>query len=315
MFNFQEYKMRIVSLLPSATEIVYALDLQDGLVGITHECDYPPGVETKPVLIESCLGPGCQKMTPGEIDAKIRETLKKGEGVYRFKPGALEQAKPELVITQGICDVCAVPYQFVVGEIKKAKLQPHLISLDPRDLTGILTDIRRVGEISGRIDKAGEVVDALEERVGDVAGRTRDLPPSKRPRVAVIEWTDPLYAAGHWVPEMIELAGGIDVLAKTGVPSQIVEWETVIKAQPEVIIVAPCGYDLARARGELNALQSRPGFASLPAVKSNRVFIMNATATLSRPGPRIVNGLEELAQIIHPEIFPVASGKACWEKA
>ncbi|HYG75111.1 MAG TPA: cobalamin-binding protein [Planctomycetota bacterium] len=307
--------MRIVSLLPSATEIVYALDLQDELVGITHECDYPPGVESKPVLIESCLGDEKDKLSPGEIDRRIRETVQKGEGVYRFKPGALEQAKPELVITQGLCDVCAVPHSFVINEIRKAKLQPQLISLDPQDLTGILTDIRRVGEMTGRIDKAGEVVDALEERVGEVAGRTRDLPSSRRPRVAVIEWTDPLYAAGHWVPEMIELAGGVDVLAKAGEPSRTVEWDAVLKAQPEILILAPCGYDLQRARGELKTLQSRPDYATLPAVKNGRVFIMNATATLSRPGPRIVDGLEDLAQIIHPEIFMVPAGGARWEKA
>lgn len=306
--------MRIVSLLPSATEIVCILGLQDDLVGITHECDYPPDVTSKPVLIESCLG-DYTKMSPVEIDAKIRETVRKGEGVYRFKPGALENAKPELILTQGLCDVCAVPGHFVMAEAKKLKVPPQVLSLDPQDLTGILVDIRRVGEITGRIDEAGAVVDGLEERIGDVAGRTRELPPAKRPRVAVIEWTDPLYAAGHWVPEMVELAGGIDVIAKAGEPSQTIAWETVQKAQPDVLIFAPCGYDIPRARKELESLKARPDWNALPAVKSGRVYLMDANATLSRPGPRIVNGLEDLAQIIQPELFPIEAGKARWQKA
>jgi iron complex transport system substrate-binding protein len=306
--------MRIVTLLPSATEIVCALGLQNDLVGITHECDYPPGIESKPVLIESCLGPDYHKMTPLEVDTKIRETLNKGEGVYRFKPGALIAAKPDLVITQGLCDVCAVPNQMVIAEIRKSKIEPQLISLDPQDLTGILTDIRRVGEITGRIDEAGEVVDKLEERIGEVAGRTRDLPAAQRPRVGVIEWTNPLYAAGHWVPEMIEIAGGVDVLAKAGVPSQKIDWDAVLQAQPDILILAPCGYDLVRAKTELAALSSNTGWQTLPAVKSGKVYIMDANATISRPGPRIVDGLEDFAQIIHPELFP-APAKPRWHKA
>ena len=306
--------MRIVSLLPSATEIVYALGLQDGLVGVTHSCDFPPEARLKPVLIESCMGANEAQMSAGEIDRIIRESVQKGESVYRFKAGALEQAKAELVLTQGICDVCAVSYQSVIVEIQKLKSKPQLLSLDPQDLTGILTDIRRVGEATGQIDKAGEVVDALEERVGDVAGRTREIAPQARPRVAVIEWTDPIYAAGHWVPEMVELAGGQDVLAKVGNPSEVVEWETVLAAKPEVIVVAPCGYDIPRARAELHNLAARPGWLDIPAVKNRKVYIMDANATLSRPGPRIVDGLEDLAGIIHPERFPSDPAKARWQK-
>jgi iron complex transport system substrate-binding protein len=307
--------MRIASLLPSATEIVCALGLQDDLVGITHECDYPPGVSAKPVLIESCLGANACALTPLQVDTRIREAVHKGEGVYRFKPGALAQAKPELVITQGLCDVCAIPNNVVVAEIRQAKLQPQLISLDPQDLTGILTDIRRVGEITGRIDEAGEIVDRLEERIGEVAGRTRDLASARRPRVAVIEWTDPIYAAGHWVPEMVELAGGVDVLAKPGTPSEKVTWEAVLQAQPEVLVLAPCGHCLTRARKELSTLAARPGWQTLPAVKAGRVYIVDANATLSRSGPRIVDGLEDLAQIIHPDLFPVAPDQARWQRA
>jgi iron complex transport system substrate-binding protein len=306
--------MRIVSLLPSATEIVYELGLGDELVGVTHECDFPAAAKAKPVLIESVLGEKPERLSAKEVDAKIRETVMKGESVYRFKPDALKQARPDVIITQGLCDVCAVASHFVVKEMRSLRPEPQMLSLDPQDLTGILTDIRRVGEATGKIDRAGEVVDALEERVGDVAGRTRDLPAAKRPRVAVIEWVDPIFAAGHWVPEMIELAGGQDVLAAPGSPSQVVEWEKVLSARPDVLIVAPCGYDIRRAREELNLLKQRAGWDTIPAVKTGRVYLMDANATLSRPGPRIVDGLEDLAQIIQPELFPVEAGKARWEK-
>jgi len=305
--------MRIVSLLPSATEIVYRLELQDQLFGVTHECDFPPQASSKPVLIETRVEQ--HGRSAAEIDAAVRELVQKGESVYRFKPGALEQARPDLILTQGLCDVCAIPGHAVVLAAKKLKPEPQLLSLDPQDLTGILTDIRRVGEAAGAVDKAGDVVESLEERVGEVAGRTRDIASDKRPRVAVIEWTDPIYSAGHWVPEMIELAGGQDVLAKPGEPSIAIKWEQVIAARPEILIVAPCGYDVARAKSEIENLKRRPGWESIPAVKAGRVYAMDANATLSRPGPRIVDGLEELAQIIQPEIFEVSPAAARWELA
>jgi iron complex transport system substrate-binding protein len=304
--------MRIISLLPSATEIVYALGLQNELVGVTHECDYPDAARAKPILIESALG-DTSKISSREIDACVRELIQKQESVYRFKPGALKDAKPDIVITQGLCDVCAIPNHFVIQEIKSVKLDPQIISLDPEDVTGILTDIRRVGEITGKVDKAGEIVDGLEERVGDVAGRTRHLSAEQRPNVAVIEWAEPLYAAGHWVPEMIGLAGGRDVLSQSGEPSAVVEWKTLINAAPDVIVIALCGMDVPRARKEAETLKKHEGWASLPAVKSGRLYVMDASATLSRPGPRIVDGLEELAQIIQPELFH-APAKPRWEK-
>ena len=295
--------MRIVSLLPSATEICYALGLNDSLVGVTHECDYPPDAATKPVVVESCFPNDCKDMAPGEVDSKIAESIRTGTQIYRFKPGALEAAKPDIILAQGLCDVCAVPYRFVVEEIRKVRGNPQVMSLDPVDLTGILTDIRRVGELCGKVDEAGAVVDALEERVGEVAGPTRDLPASQRPRVAVIEWTDPIYAGGHWVPELVELAGGIDVLGVLGEPSRAVEWKTVVDSKPDIIIVAPCGYDIPRAKAELPRLQALPGWSDLPAVRDGKVYFMDANATLSRPGPRMVDALEDIAQMLHPEIF------------
>jgi len=295
--------MRIVSLLPSATEICYALGLQDSLVGVTHECDYPADAATKTVVVESCFPNDCKDMAPGEVDSKIAEAIITHTPVYRFKPGAMEAAKPDIILAQGLCDVCAVPYKFVIEEIRKLRGNPQVMSLDPRDLTGILTDIRRVGELCGKVDEAGAVVDSLEERVGEVAGPTRDLPASKRPRVAVIEWTDPIYVGGHWVPELIELAGGIDVLGVLGEPSQKVEWSAVVASKPDVVIIAPCGYDIPRAKAELPRLQALAGWNDLPAVKNGCVYYLDANATLSRPGPRMVDALEDIAQMLHPEIF------------
>lgn len=306
--------MRILSLLPSATEIVCGLGLKDDLVGITHECDYPPGIEReKPVVIESCLGPEGKKLAPGEIDRRINEKLQRGEGVYRMRPGLLEQTKPELIITQGLCDVCAVPQYSVVEAIRGIKgFNPNVLSLDPTDLTGILADIRRVGEATGAIDAAGEIVEKLEERIGEVAGRTRSLKESERPRVACIEWLDPIFTGGHWVPEMVELAGGREVLEKAGERSRRIEWQAVVDAKPDVIVVTPCGYDIPQARAQMNLLTGRPGWSELPAVMNKRVFIVEANAYFSRPGPRIVDGLEQLVQMIHPQLFPAA--KPAWER-
>jgi len=296
--------LRIVSLLPSATEIVYALNLDEALVGITHECDYPPSVASKPVLIESVLGAAAYTLSAKDIDAKIRETVQKGEAVYRFKPDALKNAKPDLTITQGLCDVCAIPNHFVIKEIKSAKLDPQIISLDPEDVTGILTDIRRVGEITGKVDKAGEIVDALEERVGEVAGRTRSLTSAQRPKVAVIEWTEPPFAPGHWVPEMIDLAGGIDVFGKPGGHSQRLTWEQVAAADPDVIVAMPCGFDEAGARDQIETVAHLPEWRSLRAVREGHVFPVDANGCFSRPGPRLMDGVERLLTGFHSGIPP-----------
>jgi len=306
--------VRILSLLPSATEIACALGLKDDLVGITHECDYPVGIEReKPVVIESCLGPDGKHLPPDEIDRRITAALQRGEGVYRIKTGLLESTRPELILTQGLCDVCAVPRLSVLEAVRNLKtLSPNILSLDPTDLTGILADIRRVGEATGAIDAAGDLVASLEERIGAVAFKTRDLPKVRYPRVACIEWTAPIFTGGHWVPEMVELAGGNDVLQKAGERSLRKEWDVVLDARPEVIVVMPCGYDIAKTRAEMGLLTQRPGWHELPAVKSGRVYLVDANAYFSRSGPRIVDGLEQLAQMLHPELFPCA--QPAWER-
>lgn len=293
--------MRIVSLLPSATEIVCALGLREALVGITHECDFPEGIgRDKPVLIEAVIGPEWKEMHPAAIDRKIRETVARGEGVYRFRPGALEAARPDLVVTQGICDVCAVPKKAAVEAIRSLRPEPALVSLDPTSLGSILEDILRVGEAAGRVAEAGRLVASLRARIEAVRARTAPIPPGMRPRVAVIEWLDPIFAAGHWVPEMVEIAGGIDVLASADEPSKRIEWDAVVASRPDVVIVAPCGYPEPLAAEGIRHLAGRPGWADLPAVRAGRVHAIDANAYVSRPGPRIVDGLERIAEMLHP---------------
>ena len=293
--------MRIISLLPSATEIICALGLRDQLVGITHECDFPLGIEKeKPILVENCLGAESKDWPPEKIDAAVREKLLSGEGVYRFKPGLLESLKPDLIITQGLCDVCAIPYPTVQEIARKLKPAPEVLSLDPTDVTGVLADVRRVGEATGKVAQAGELVEQLEERVGAVAGAYSGRGDKDRPKVVCLEWTEPVFVGGHWIPEMVELAGGRDVLGKIGEPSRTVEWQQVLDAQPDVIALIPCGYDEAKSRAEIKRLEQKPGWKELPAVKKNRVHAFDANAFYSRPGPRIVDGLEQFARMINP---------------
>ncbi|MCZ7643976.1 MAG: cobalamin-binding protein [Planctomycetota bacterium] len=296
--------MRIVSLLPSATEIACALGLREELVGITHECDYPPGIaREKTVVIESCLGPGGKDLPPGEIDARIRETLARGEGVYRFKPGVLEELRPDLVVTQGLCDVCAVPREHLLETIRGLRPAPEVLSLDPTRLDEVFGDVLRLGRAAGRAGRAAELAAELRARVEAVAARTRALPESARPRVACLEWLDPLFSAGHWVPEMVELAGGRDALAVAGKPSERIAWEAVVAARPDVVLVMPCGYDAAKAERELRLVSNRPGWDGLPAVREKRVYFLDANAHFSRPGPRLADGLERLSRILHPNLF------------
>lgn len=300
--------MRIACLLPSATEIACLLGLRDKIAGITHECDYPPGIEReKPALIESCLGPEGKHLPPGEIDRRIKETLKAGEGVYRIKRELFESLDFDLVITQGLCDVCAVPRGSVLDLIGELPRKPKVLSLDPTSLEEILGDITRVGEATGTAEKAKEIVAGLRGKIADVCSKTEDLGEDDRPRVACIEWLDPIFAAGHWVPEMVELAGGRDVLARPGEVSVGMHWERVVEARPEVLIVLPCGYELDEARAQMKLLTERPGWNDLPAVRAGRVYLVNATAYFSRPGPRLVEGLAQLAQMLHPERFPVST--------
>jgi iron complex transport system substrate-binding protein len=289
-------------LLPSATEIVYALGLGDQLYGVSHECDYPPEAAAKPALIRSAFDQS--SLSSLEIDHAVMERLRSGEGVYTIDQDLLRQAEPDLILTQELCDVCAVPYSEVKRAVDQLVSQPRLLPLSPSLLGDVLQDISRVGEATGREEQAGFLVRRLRERIDRVTARTATA--AERPATFCLEWADPLYVAGHWIPEMVEMAGGIDGLGGKGKPSVPIEWERVVSYAPEVVILMPCGFDVERAVREMPLLTRLPGWLDLPAVQRGQVYAVNATAYFSRSGPRLVDGLELLAKILHPELFPGA---------
>ncbi len=291
--------MRICSLLPSATEIVYALGLGDQLFAVSHECDYPPEAAAKPAVIRSVFD--ASTLTSREIDDAVMEHLRQGIGVYAIDLDRLRRADPDLILTQELCDVCAVSYLEVKRAIEQLGSGPRLLSLSPALLGDVLQDIRRVGEAAGKEREAESVVEQLQGRIDRVATITARV--AARPATFCLEWSDPLYVAGHWVPEMVELAGGTDGLGMKGKPSTRIEWDRVVAYAPEVIILMPCGFDVSRAVSELPILTRLPGWSDLPAVRRGRVYAVDASAYFSRSGPRLVDGLELLAKLIHPELF------------
>jgi iron complex transport system substrate-binding protein len=287
--------MRICSFLPGATEIAYALGLGEQIVGVTHECDYPPDAKLKPVMVHSAID--ARRMSAGEIDRKVSELLEAGKGLYHIDEAAFIAANPDIILTQGLCEVCALDYNEVVKAADRLPHRPKIISLNPHSLNELLDDISRVGEATERQSAAVMLIADLRQRIEQVAR----CEPDTRPRVVCLEWFEPLYSAGHWAPEMVALAGGYDVLGKRGEPSMKIEWGDVVNARANVILLMPCGFDVRRTVQESTPLRALPGWNELPAVKSGNVFALNGNAYFSRPGPRLVDGLEILARIIHPE--------------
>ncbi|MSQ48343.1 MAG: cobalamin-binding protein [Deltaproteobacteria bacterium] len=288
---------RIVSLLPSSTEILCALGLREQLVGVSHECDYPADVTGLPRLTEPKLNP---HGFSGEIDARVRELVQEGLGVYRIKTDALQSLQPDLIVTQDQCEVCAVSLP-EVEEAVRCFLTPavKVLSLKPQRLGDIWEDIRQVARATGREDAAEEVLRGLKHRLWKLEQQTRHL---SRPRVACIEWIEPLIAAGNWVPELLSIAGGEYDLTSVGEHSPVMTWETLVAYQPEVLILMPCGFPIAQTQREVSALQAAPLWDALPAVKTNNVFIIDGNAYLNRPGPRLVESAEILAEILHPDV-------------
>ena len=292
--------MRVCSLLPGATEIAFALGLGDDVVGVTHECDYPAEARQKPVVVHGLVD--SNRMTSLEIDRWVGERLGSNQGLYLLEEERLREAAPDVILTQGLCDVCAIDYNEVVAASETLAKKPKIVSLTPNCLTDVLDDVARVGEATGRRHIAERVVEELEQRISSV--REQAATSSARPRVACLEWFDPIYLAGHWVPEMIEIAGAEDVLGRRGEPSEKVEWQSIRESAPEIIVLMPCGFDVPRTLREAGVLERLEGWHDLPAVKAGKVFAVNGHAFFSRPGPRLVDGLEILAHIIHPKIFP-----------
>jgi iron complex transport system substrate-binding protein len=293
--------MRVCSLLPGATEIAFALGLGDDVVGVTHECDYPAEARQKPIVVRSLID--SNRMTSREIDQWVSERIRTNQGLYRIDEARLREAAPDVILTQGLCDVCAIDYEEVVSASKTLPKKPKIVSLTPNCLTDVLDDVARVGEATGQRKKAEQVIRDLEQRISAVCEKVAKL--SVRPRVACLEWFDPIYAAGHWVPEMVELAGGQYVLGRKGEPSAKMDWNKVVEFAPDVIVLMPCGFDVTRTLREAPGLKKLDRWHDLPAVKAGKVFAVNGHGFFSRPGPRLVDGLEILAHIIHPEIFPM----------
>jgi iron complex transport system substrate-binding protein len=292
--------MRVCSLLPSATEIAFALGLGDSVVAVTHECDYPPEAKSKPVVVKSLVD--AATASSAEIDRSIGARLRGGKGIYAIDLPRFLEASPDLILTQQLCDVCAVDYDEVVAAARALAHRPKIVSLTPTLLADVLRDIERVGEAARREREAAALVGRLKGRIETVRERTSRC--DDRPRVACLEWLDPLYAAGHWVPEMVELSGGTDGLGKKGEPSARISWDSAVQSAPDVIVLLPCGFDIERTLKEIDNLKRLPGWGDLPAVREGRVFAVNGSAYFNRPGPRLVDGLELLARIIHPELFP-----------
>lgn len=297
--------MRIASLLPGATEIAGLVGAADELVGVTHECDYPPGVERLPKLTTSRIDPS--RMSSAEIDAAVTELGSNGDAltdessIYGLRSDLLADLAPDLVLTQGVCDVCAVSMSVVERGVAGLDPAPRLISLNPSSLADVLEDLVTVGEAVGCGDEARREREALRERLARVEERVAGLP---RPRVACLEWLDPLFSGGHWVPEMVRLAGGEDALSSPGEPSARISWEHFLESEPEVVVLMPCGFNAARALSEAPALAAREGWSELPAVREGRAWAVDANSYFSRPAPRLVDGVETLARILHPEAFP-----------
>jgi iron complex transport system substrate-binding protein len=289
--------MRICSLLPGATEILFRLGLGDQIVGVTHECDYPPEAKQKPVVVHSAID--SNRLTSREIDRAVGAVLQGGNALYSLDQEALRAAAPDLILTQGLCDVCALDHRQVVEAASRLPRRPEILALNPHSLTDLLSDILRVGAATERRAIAEALVGGLRERI-DRAGPPQSI---QRPRVVCLEWFEPLYVAGHWVPEVVELAGGNDVLGHAGQASTKIQWEQVVKARPEVLLLMPCGFDARRTVREATPLRQLDGWIDLPAVKTGNVFALNGNAYFSRPGPRLVDGLEILGRILHPGHF------------
>ncbi|MGH3979560.1 MAG: cobalamin-binding protein [Pseudonocardiaceae bacterium] len=290
---------RIVSLLPSATEIVCSLGLQEALVGVTHECDHPPGVAGKPRLTASRIPH--QTMSSVEIDHAVRSQLDGHGSIYDLDETRLRALAPELILTQELCEVCAVSYRTVQQAARRLDVEATVVSLEPNTLADILANIRTVGQLTGRQAEAERVVGELRARLDALQRCCAGM--ARRPRTLVLEWLEPPFAPGHWVPEQVAHAGGEASLGSAGAASRTTTAEEIGAYAPEAVVLAPCGFTIADTLRQLPRARLPAGWANLPAVRDGNVWAVDATSYFSRPGPRVVDGAEILARILHPEVF------------
>ncbi len=301
---------RTVSLIASATEIVCALGHGGELVGRSHECDFPPEVRALPVCTETKVR---IQAPSAEIDAEVKRIIANALSVYRVRTEILRRLRPDVILTQDHCRVCAVSLQQVEQALCAwIRSRPQVVSLAPNSLGDIWQDIRRVARTLGDAERGDELVDELQGRMNTIAERCQRS--AERPAVACIEWIDPLMAAGNWVPELAAMAGAVNLFGEAGKHSPWMNWEQLREKDPEVVIVMPCGFDIGRSRREMNALTRRPGWAQLRAVRQGRVYLADGNQYFNRPGPRVSDSLQILAEILHPEEFPPAHQPSGWQR-
>jgi iron complex transport system substrate-binding protein len=291
---------RIVSLLPAATEIAAALGLMDQVVGVSHECDFPEHAGHRPRVTHCPVHDA--GLTSVEVDEWVRRALRDNGTIYTIDEPLLRKLQPDLILTQRLCDVCAVGYGTVAKLVQTFPGPPRVVNLEPTCLADIFEDIRRVADACDVRERAEKLVVNLSERVENVRMRAATIP--DRPRCFLMEWVDPPFCSGHWGPELVEIAGGYDSLGRKHQPSARIDWNQVLDARPEIMVLALCGYDIDRARRDHELLRQCPGFDLIPAARTGEIYLVNASAYFARPGPRIVDSLEILAGILHPREFP-----------
>ena len=302
-------QLRIVSLIPSATEILAALGLTDAIVGRSHECDYPPEIQSRPVCTEARLDSNAPS---ADIHNNINDLLQSALSIYKIKTDVLEQLQPTHILTQDQCDVCAVSLKAVEqAVVTLIGSRPKIISMRADVLADVWTDIERVADATGV--ESQQLLEDLKSRIKICQQKTQGLPAEERPSVACIEWTDPLMTAANWVPELVATAGGQPLFSTSGQPSPRLSWETLVATNPSIIVFMPCGFGLDRTRQEARLLAQRPHWQNLQAVQSERVYITDGNWYFNRPGPRLVDSQEILAEMLHPEIFQYGYKGTGWE--
>jgi len=291
---------RIVSLLPAATEIAAALGLIDQVMGVSHECDFPQEASQRPRVTRCPVHEA--GLTSREVDAWVRRALREKGTIYAIDEPLLCKLRPDVILTQKLCDVCAVGYGTVARLADTLPGPPRVVNLEPSSLEDIFDNIRRIAEVCGVDERAEELISRLSDRIEVVRRRVNRT--VSRPRCFLMEWVDPPFCSGHWGPELVETAGGHDALGRKHQPSAQIDWREVLAARPEIVVLALCGYDVDRARRDYELLRSFPKFAALPAARRGEIFLVDASAYFARPGPRIIDSLEILAGILHPKEFP-----------
>jgi iron complex transport system substrate-binding protein len=300
---------RIVSLIPSSTEIVCALGFEGQLVGRSHECDFPEPVKTLPVCTEPKFNPEGPSL---QVDQRMKEVLGQALSVYRVYAERLKSLRPNIIITQSQCEVCAVDLrevQRVVAEWRDSPAQ--IVSLQPNTLADVWADINRVAQALGAAERGVELVAGLDERVRDIRDKTEGI--SEKPTVACIEWIEPLMIAGNWIPELVELAGGVVVLGEAGKHARWISWQELCDKDPDIIVVMPCGFGIERSRQDIAVLTQRPEWPQMKAVRAGRVYVVDGNQYFNRPGPRLLESLEILVELIHPSLFRSGRNSKAWE--